>query len=402
MLFKDIIAGRYRVFSRMKDEEKARNIGVVKYIENLASMAGVNISEWDCMELFRTGDTGNKLIDDKNEINRLFFAKVEELAVNSPAPTAGQILTDEMKQAIRAAEARHVTTLLANEQRNADQQLRYAMDKYREHENFLKKAGEHFAAMHRLSSQSSNLEGQISQVLESPFWQFIGVVGGNKITFVTRSDIIIRYTNAAAGIDISLNFGRYKVEFNVADFSLKVFGYERNINSAGYIHPHISGSSGGICWGTAANTATRLLASCQFAEPMTLLATILSNYNAASPYHSIERFQEAVGTTEEHEARDAQIERHAQIRATMAPLDQMELNVDLRQEPVVPPPEAATLANPETPAPAEAVADEEIPFDSAEAAPAVAARARPRRANSVPTTGTTSFTVTTTTTNTSF
>jgi hypothetical protein len=346
MLFKDILAGRYRVFARMNDEEKSRNIGVVKYIETLASMAGVNISEWDCMELFRQGKSGNKLIDDRNEINRLFFAEVEKLASSIPATAISDVFNDEMRQAIRAIEARHVADLLASEQRKAEHQLQYAMTRYRDYETCLKKAGEHFAAAHRLGQVSIGIEQQIALVASGQFWEFVGISDRANITFVTRADIIVAHSNPAAGIDIRLNFGRYKAVFDVSNFSMKVFGFERNISSAGYIHPHIS-TSGNICWGNASNTASRLLVDRQFVEPMTLLATILSNYNASNPYRPIERFQEEVGTPEEHEAEGLQRERHAEVRAIMAPVDQMELNVDLHQEPIAPPPEAAALVNPE-------------------------------------------------------
>ncbi len=379
MLFKDIIDGRFKVFARMKDEEKSRNIGVVKYVETLASLSGVNILNWDCMAIFGSG-AGNKLIDEKNEINRLFFNEVERIAVAAPA-VEGELLTEAMKQQIKAAETRHITSLLAAEQRLADDQLRVANTRYKDYETHMKKAGEHNANIRRLSHQSSNMEDQIRQVIASPFWEFNGIDRGTKITFVTRGDVHISHRNEAAGININLNFGRFKVQFDMVDFSLRVFPHERNINSHGYCHPHISAGSGGICWGTAASTATRLLATASFVEPMMLLATILANYNSASPYHTIERFQDAVGTPEEHFARDSMTEQRDEVRAAMAPLDSLELNIDAHRQEA--PPEAAAIEN----APTEPVAAE---------TPVEATTPLRRRARSAARTTTNSIVITTT------
>jgi len=331
MLFKDIIEGRYRVFARMKEEERTRNIGVVKYIDLLASMAGVDIQLWDAHSLFSEG-TGNKLIDGKNEINRRFFQEVDRLIASTPSTDIeSDSFTDEMKAAIKAAENRHVSSLIATEQARSEREMRNAMTSYSDYTRYVKLAAEANADVRRLSGQGSNIEEQVRQVHASAFWKFTGFTNNSKLRFRTKSDIVLNHRNLAAGVDITINFGRFEAVFNVSDFSLRAFGVERNVLVRGYPHPHIQGSAGGICWGSATTAASLALAKCNFVEPLTLLATVLSSYNKESPYVSMEAFQDQIGVPEELLAIDAVNDAAAASQVRFAEIDTLDHNVTTRR-----------------------------------------------------------------------
>jgi hypothetical protein len=329
MLFKDIIEGRYRVFNRMKEDERIRNIGIMKYIDKLSSMAGVDIQLWDAMKIFGKDEIGNKLIDDKNEINRRFFTELDRLANETPAAAPEELFNAQLQQQLKLAESRHIASRIAKEQEHFDRSLQRAIDAYNNHTAYLKEASEYGRSMQRMTGHGLSLEEQIKQVHASQFWTFIGVTNGTRIEFATRANVVLTHKNQAAGIDMNVNFGKFKASFNILDSSLRVYGIGGNIDVNGYPHPHIQEPrTGGICWGTASNAATKALAACTFVEPMTLLATVLSHYNPDSPYISMERFVAKVGTPEDmmlvdslNYLRDAAAARFAAIDTRDADLD---------------------------------------------------------------------------------
>jgi len=362
MLFSEIIKGNYRVFSRQQEAERTKNIATIKYIENLAGIAGVNIGDWNAKELFGTG-TGHKFIDDKNEINRIFFCEMDRRAAETPtAPENADNLIDDANLAmIKAAEARYVSRLVAEEYKKAEEHIKQAMGYYKEHENYVRRAGEYYSQARRLQGNGENsLERQVREIASNSFYRYLGMVDGRKIRFATRGDIQLSHRNPAAGIDITINFGKFMVVCDIENFRITVHPFENNHNVSGHPHPHVQGG-GGVCWGTAANSVSAALAKCNFVEPMVLLSALLINYNPGSPYVSMERFQDAIGDPNDIMAKEDMIEARNARRALFAAADAAQLDYDrarfyeevpvVATEPMVTPPVSEPVESPTVVAP---------------------------------------------------
>lgn len=134
---------------------------------------------------------------------------------------------------------------------------------------------------------------QIDEINKGGFFEFDfdKTISKNDgyLYFITKP-IILSYKNEAAKINIDgVNFGRFYCAVNLRGGRTKVLKYSKNIEYSGYIHPHVS-SDGGVCWGNAANMVTDAYKSFNLVNILKALQVVLTTYNEASPYASIEKF----------------------------------------------------------------------------------------------------------------
>jgi hypothetical protein len=219
---------------------------------------------------------------------------------------------------------------MAEKQHRADDHLRAAASRYREYETNLREAGEEYTAVRLLAGIESNIEAQVQQIHSSSFWEFLELRDGHMLRFKTRQDVFMTHKNPAAGVDITLNFGKFIAQFDLDRFIIKVYECERNITVSGYYHPHIA-SSGNVCWGDAGAQVTSHLATHKIVEVMTLLATILTSYNSENPYQANEGFQTEAGLPEELEAIDELNAQRDLVAARMEQLDAIPLDENRRR-----------------------------------------------------------------------
>lgn len=306
MLFKDIVLTRYAIFNRMSEPKKTEQIEAVKYIQMIASTSGIDVSSWDCQSIFGDSKGINSIITDRVQINRRFFEHADNLRSNRPVQQNFANLSDAIKAEIDEISKRFLLEAAARAENQIGELIRRANEYFESANSILRDAATKRASVSLVPGRGNiNLAQQIEEVSRSEHWEYIDTCedeyGEIAVNLVSKTDVILQHRNLAAGIDIRVNMGKYKVSYNLRAFDVKVLPYENNVTVDGdYYHPHVN-YSGRICWGSASDTASRASANLNFSQLMVLLTSVLHCYNPDNPYKPLEKFA-AARTLQEVEA----------------------------------------------------------------------------------------------------
>jgi hypothetical protein len=302
MKFKDIVAGRFSIFNRMNETKRNEQIDAVKYALMIASTSGIDIQEWDCQEVFGFGKSPNEIIISRTEINKRLFEKEESLRETRTTSSTNTELTDIVKNAINVLSARAIADQIAVAEERARSYIRQSMDYYRNFESYIKNAASSRASIAHLKGQDFSIVQQVETIDSGDFWHFEEVRDDGSLIFITKHDVICTLKNPAAGIDITVNFGKFQANFNISNTSLIVDPYDNNLNVDGYYHPHIN--SGRVCWGNASDAVAKAISNLDVVQAMLLLSSVLIAYTPGTPYVSIEEFYRRSLTEEERKAEE--------------------------------------------------------------------------------------------------
>jgi hypothetical protein len=301
----------------MGEEKRKAHILAVQYIELLASQTGTKMEPWDLAVVFGTGKSGHELVTDKTEINKIFFAKIEEIKTKTPA----QVFAIEARVAeqIDASTRLNTDRILNDLRRNRDRHILDATRAYERIANSLVEAHRIETSIMAVERRESTVSNQISQLIQENFWDFHELHGG-ILKLSTKNDVVLTHKNPAAGVDIRLNMGRYLAHLNLSTMGLSVFPYEDNLILSGYPHPHIT-ESGNICWGSASNTVHEKLPTGQVMDVFRILASLLVNYNDSNPYIALAQFQA------EAKKREAKREKEEALPPIPSPVPMAEIRL---------------------------------------------------------------------------
>lgn len=130
-----------------------------------------------------------------------------------------------------------------------------------------------------------------SGFVDNQFFKLIKIADG--IAYFVTTPIVITDTRSCGFKPI--NLGSYMVLFKTSgkftSSSIRVFPFNDNIRTKrGYYHPHVS-SSGSICWGNGLEPAMKAVTEKDMNKVFKILASLLSVYNADSPYDGINEFK---------------------------------------------------------------------------------------------------------------
>lgn len=304
MLFKDIVLTRYAIFNRMNEPKKTEHIEAVKYIQMIASTSGVDISSWDCQSIFGDGKSINSIITNRVEINRRFFEHADAIRANRPLQQNFASLSDAIKAEIDEISRRFLLEAAARAENQIGELVRRASDYMESANSILRDAASKRASISVVPGREVNLAQQIEEVSRSEHWEYVDTreeFDELLVSFVSKTDVILQHRNLAAGINIRVNMGKFKVTYNLRHFTLKVLPHENNVTvDNDYYHPHVN-YSGNICWGSASDAASRASTSLNFSQLMVLLTSILHCYNPDNPYKPLEKFA-AIRSQQEHDA----------------------------------------------------------------------------------------------------
>jgi hypothetical protein len=287
----EITGSCFKVINRLGKDKKKEQIEATRYIELLASQTGTRIESWDILKLFSAGK-GKVLIVDKTEINQRFFSQLEAIKVTTL--TEVSVLDSETFKKIDEVSKGRVKVGKKNSNSIEALKKRQAsylqmIEKYLLRANqYTEKASNLEKQLNVLESKRTNYASQINELLKENFWEFRRL-NDRTVELVTRTDIILRHRNPAAGVNLSVNMGRYLVQLDLFWNTVSVWPYKDNVLVNGYPHPHIT-SGGSICWGNASSVIAKAMPRGDLLTVFRLLASILTSYNDGSPYVSLEHF----------------------------------------------------------------------------------------------------------------
>lgn len=251
-----------------------------EYLEQLAITTGTNVDHLD-MSLFLSVSMEHPF--DRRAVNKIFFGL---------KPAEPRVVPPATEEALKNASiqlghltAQRITAIKANQKTH----LTNAHQAYVRYETALALAWGNAKEIYALTGRPANyITDEIRKVLLDGFWVF-QKYENQKLYLETASDIVLRETNAAAGIHRVVNMGRYVAELEFSSMRLDVLRHKQNLIANNYYHPYIS--DGDICWGNAASTSHQLLAQGAVYDVFALLASLLSTYSDGTPYQRLSEFE---------------------------------------------------------------------------------------------------------------
>jgi hypothetical protein len=237
-------------------------------------------------------DDPTRLITDKNEINKRFFEKLQNLSSDECAE-----LPEEDLQKIKEIAQSYRNQAQDSARLDLERAEQFLASYRREYQASLADVAKKRDLLASLQdagpvTKEQALIAGITETIDAGFWGDF-LFDGRDIWVRTMNDITMFYRNRAAGIDMNVNMGQLSARINLADQMVSVFPYRNNLKARGiFYHPHIS-EDGELCWGNAFNMAEQKLLNWELKEYLSLLQSLLTTYCPDRPYARLDEFENA-------------------------------------------------------------------------------------------------------------
>lgn len=293
----EAIDGGFRIFSRFSAAKQKEMISACHYISQISSSSSINSDKWDVAEVFGAVDSfdTNEIVTDPREINARFFSHFKKIQEN---------ITPE----ILAIESQILSAMHADSERVYKKLLSDSKMKIQDYnvrlEEAIKNADDYrtlLLDMERLLASVELKKGDavsdlVQKVLRDNFFELEDFVSP-CIIFKTKNDIIVKRKNPSHGQDFEVNFGKFRVFYNMSTGKVSVGPHTNNFNVQEYqMHLHcFVRHTGEVCWGNMDKEASHLASKMQIDAVMRLLSVLLTTVDQGGfPYQSLEVFREFV------------------------------------------------------------------------------------------------------------
>lgn len=137
------------------------------------------------------------------------------------------------------------------------------------------------------SSVIENYE-EVQRILKKGQWT-LRKVTGDAIEFVLMNDCILNWKDDLKKINISVNLGKFLLEYKPRFNHIKILGFKDNKLANGFYHPHVSKRSE-FCWGNASATVNMAIRNYNVEKIAEMSYLVLHEYNPGSPYVRLTEF----------------------------------------------------------------------------------------------------------------
>jgi hypothetical protein len=266
------------------DTAPNEQVEALKYINRLATMTGTPIQTWNLLQVFGTGGEDNNLIVDRGEINRRFF-EYKQLA---PRPDMQAL--EHYKDRIKKLGDKLLDYQIENLRYVFKESQGHIQNYYKNIEAQTKKMATTYAQLKgfEMAKEQGGYVDEVRKIVEKGFWQLWRVTD-RSIEFVTANELTLEHKNAKAGINLQMNFGRFRIVYDVSNTSMTCYAHHNNLGDYERCHPHIF-ADGRICWGGASTMSSLAMAEGRLADAMDLLSSVLTNHNPDDPTYALTKF----------------------------------------------------------------------------------------------------------------
>lgn len=278
-----------KVWPGLNHEQIFSNCESLKYIMKLATDTAFDTGRWDIQEVFR--DKGHCLVTDRTELNRRYFERYEKERGDYTLQI-GPLVTKmkaQLKGAYPGIELKHLERV-RSQMVGAEADLFDCNRAVREGMGRLRSL--HLLEYRITGRKDYSLEGAIEEVIETCSFLTFHSVYEEKILFVTNGSIVLTEKNPAAGLDISVDLGKFRIAIDPAEMILYVYRHENNIREGTY-HPHVA-SDGVPCYGDATPDLEKALIAGDLAQAIHILWSVLNHYNPGNPFVALAKLQQVL------------------------------------------------------------------------------------------------------------
>lgn len=225
---------------------------------------------------------------DKSQINQMFFELSQEHFVPREKLTLNSqyILSKMLATNVKKGSENRIQQLL----QQAETNRREALQLHRNIDHYLHEMTRLVREADELSDRIPDVNKLIEMLDSDPFWSLDQTrikTDQNYLEFIS-SDIVCNYINKTQGIEQSVNFGKFKVKWNMARNNYRIHPHLNNIEIDSHYHPHISSTQ--LCLGSAADSFTKAQMNFDVTGCLKLIQSLMQTYNPDSPYRKLEHW----------------------------------------------------------------------------------------------------------------
>lgn len=225
---------------------------------------------------------------DKSQINQMFFELSQDHFVPKEKLTrdSQNILSKMLETNIKKGSENKVQNLL----RDAELNRREALQNYQNADQNLQRMTKYVREADELSGRIPDVNKLIEMLDSDPFWSLDQTrikEDQNYLDFIS-SDIVCNYINKTQGIEQLVNFGKFKVKWDMVRNRYQIYPHLNNIEIDSHYHPHISGTQ--LCLGSAADSFTKAQMNFDVSGCLKLIQSLMQTYNPDSPYRKLEHW----------------------------------------------------------------------------------------------------------------
>jgi hypothetical protein len=256
-------------------EAEALPESMVYYLKQLCGINGIDYNALEKSKYYG--------IEDKKEVNKIFFAGYTKPKDITIAPAQRKALTELFAKRGDVG-GRLKSSMESRRQYYADAQS-----------NLNARLAEYVQAKktYELSQSldTATLIPPVEKLLSEGRVEIesISAVDG-KVRFKTVSPTVINYVDKKKNIDMSIDMGTFIISVDLGRQQVFILKDKGNTESNGHYHPHVN-NGGGVCWGNAQGTIETALMATDIYTIVNTCLLLLSEYNDASPYQSLAQFE---------------------------------------------------------------------------------------------------------------
>lgn len=275
----------------------------LRYVQSIAQSNPLIINAKYLELLCVDGEKANPILD-KGLINKALFEYLDNF--KAPA-TEGQVaLLDTIVAEYSAEYAVDDKTTIESSIRSAENDISHYLDNIGNYQDSIKSCHESISSqVKRIDKLELELDS-LGTIVPTEHWVLTEVrkiISAGDWEYLCRHDsclylrstasVMCRHSLPAAGIDKSLDFGKFVLRINNGG-DMSVWGIEDTItlgNGNNPEHPHIN--RGSICWGNMRDKVSQLRQSKQLMSSVQILNQLLRDYSPNAPYRSFNSFNRA-------------------------------------------------------------------------------------------------------------
>lgn len=276
MKINEIISSNYSCFNAIEDARKrGEAINAIKYINSMSSIAGIDISEWDILDMFKR--EAGMIVSDKLKINQIMFSmkdhKPKYAGMNSSQVRALDRISakgwNKAAQEFLSAHRSHISRA-ESFQSSVRAELIEARRAWVKHQ--------------AVSGRGEKFSSEVERVVAAGFFKLESVSSEDQeIKFSTINEVTLSYMDVAQASKYSVCLGRFFVIYYASLGVLRVHPHSNNVLSNEYYHPHVS-KSGEVCFGEEKHAYLSAMSTGGLGDAMEILQSVLSYYCPDHPY----------------------------------------------------------------------------------------------------------------------
>jgi len=283
LVLSNVFGNNFEVYKALDNETRKEQISKISYIDLIARQLDKKINEINLLDHFPNKD--GLLTSTDNEINKI----IAGLEVSSSEEIKKYKFTESTKKTcidIFNKQAESIRTSLKHKISRCVQSMEDIQNEYNEY------IATKFTYQKQLDAITIGSDETLYNMLgdiNSGNDFIISNITNSELVFETANDIICTHKHDASGVDLRVNFGKFKITIRTDDFRLRLTKVTNDFEYDDFMHPHVS-SSNSLCLGNMSELFDNAVSSRNVLEMLNITKAILTNYNEGDAYAPLQNF----------------------------------------------------------------------------------------------------------------